>query len=116
MSPRPNPPLKSLTPAPEQPHAAKQPVTRPTLGASKVVAEGVPSAVRPAPHPTAGPRIVGMLHITLPDRNTVPTATSRCECGRDLFAVGQRKVLALIDDHTAHRALCPLLTTGKEAA
>lgn len=116
MSPRPNPPLKSLAHRPEQPHAAEQPVPRPALGASKVVAEGVPSAVCPDPRPTAGPWIVGSLHISLPDRRTIPTASSRCECGRDLFAVGHRQVLALIDDHTAHRALCPLLTEGKEAA
>ncbi|MEU2239880.1 hypothetical protein ABZ572_10800 [Streptomyces sp. NPDC018338] len=108
--------MKSLAPAPEQPYAAEQPDPVQALGASKVVAVGVPSAVRPAPHPAAGPRIVGMLHITLPDRNTIPTATSRCDCGRDLFAVGHRQVRALIDDHTAHRALCPLLTEGKEAA
>ncbi|MCX5394197.1 hypothetical protein [Streptomyces sp. NBC_00094] len=57
-----------------------------------------------------------MLHITLPDHNSVPTATSRCECGRDLFAVGHRRVLALVAEHTAHRALCPLLAEGKEAA
>ncbi|MFF3840777.1 hypothetical protein [Streptomyces sp. NPDC001930] len=57
-----------------------------------------------------------MLHITLPDRKTIPTATSRCQCGRDLFTVGHRKVLALVADHTAHRDLCPLLTEGREAA
>ncbi|WP_024762008.1 hypothetical protein [Streptomyces exfoliatus] len=116
MSPQPNPSLKSLALTPEQRHAAEQPDPVQAMGASKVVAEGVPSAVRPDPHPAAGPRIVGMLHITLPDRNTIPTATSRCECGRDRFAVGHRQVLALIDDHTAHRALCPLLTEEREAA
>ncbi|WP_318208367.1 hypothetical protein [Streptomyces sp. SJL17-1] len=84
------------------------------MGARKVVAEGVPSG--PDPQPTDRARIVGMLHITLPDRGTVPSATSRCDCGRDLFAVGHHKVLALVADHTAHRALCPLLTERKEAA
>ncbi|MEU3690304.1 hypothetical protein [Streptomyces narbonensis] len=111
----PTPPrLKSPTRTPNQPSPAKQPVAPTVVGASKVVAEGVLSGSDP--HPTAGRRIVGMLHVTLPDRNAIPTATSRCECGRDLFAVGHAKVLALVDDHTAHRALCPLLTEGREAA
>ncbi|MCX5391544.1 hypothetical protein [Streptomyces sp. NBC_00094] len=107
--------MKSLTWTPAQPGSAEQPITRPAVGASKVVAEGVPSAVRPDPHPATGPRVVGMLHITLPDRSTIPTATSRCECGRDMFAVGHHQVLALVADHTAHRALCPLLTEGEAA-
>ncbi|MFI9290817.1 hypothetical protein [Streptomyces gardneri] len=97
-----------------RPYSANSSRPMRAVGASKVVAEGVLS--RPDPRPAAGPRIVGMLHITLPDRSTIPTATSRCECGRDLFAVGHRQVLALVADHTAHRALCPLLTEGKEAA
>ncbi|MEU1863267.1 hypothetical protein [Streptomyces gardneri] len=96
------------------PRSAEPARTTDGSGALKVVAEGVLSG--PDPQVIAGPRIVGMLHITLPDRNTIPTATSRCECGRDLFAVGHRQVLALVADHTAHRALCPLLTEGKEAA
>ncbi|MER7351171.1 hypothetical protein ABT390_37845 [Streptomyces aurantiacus] len=57
------------------------------------------------------------LHISAP-RGAIPTATSRCLCGRDRSAVGRTKVLALIDDHTAHRSLCPLRTTpeGRNAA
>ncbi|NEC84968.1 hypothetical protein G3I71_03630 [Streptomyces sp. SID12501] len=60
---------------------------------------------------------VAWLHICAPGRAT-PTATSRCECGRDRSAVGHPRVLALIDDHTAHRDTCPLRTTteGRAAA
>ncbi|MFE7583093.1 hypothetical protein ACFU5Y_16270 [Streptomyces gardneri] len=83
-----------------RPRTADRPQPLRTVGALKVVAEGVPSGTDP--HPPAGPRIVGMLHITLPDRGSIPTSTSRCEC--------------VVADHTAHRALCPLLTEGREAA
>ncbi|MFJ1698956.1 hypothetical protein ACIOHC_28155 [Streptomyces sp. NPDC088252] len=46
----------------------------------------------------------------------MPTATSICECGRNLFAAGHRKALALIADHTAHRTRCPLRTTEERIA
>ncbi|MFG2460985.1 hypothetical protein ACIP2X_22005 [Streptomyces sp. NPDC089424] len=48
----------------------------------------------------------------------MPTATSKCLCGRDRSAVGHTKVLALIEDHTAHRDVCPLRTNqeGRQAA
>ncbi|MFD3572408.1 hypothetical protein [Streptomyces sp. NPDC058644] len=57
------------------------------------------------------------LHIVAP-RGAVPTATSKCLCGRDRSAVGHRKVLALIEDHAAHRDACPLRTPqeGRAAA
>ncbi|MBB4892390.1 hypothetical protein FHS39_001401 [Streptomyces olivoverticillatus] len=57
------------------------------------------------------------LHIRAP-RGATPTATSKCLCGRDVSAIGQRNVLALIADHEAHRDLCPLRTTqeGRNAA
>ncbi|AJP03000.1 hypothetical protein TU94_17465 [Streptomyces cyaneogriseus subsp. noncyanogenus] len=57
------------------------------------------------------------LHIVAPGR-AVPTATSRCECGRDRSAIGRTRVLALIDDHEHHRTACPLRTTqeGRAAA
>lgn len=67
--------------------------------------------------PGAGqPRIVALLRISAPGRDTTPSARSWCSCGRDLAAFGQRKVAALIEDHTRHRTACPLLTEGKEAA
>ncbi|MFE3907303.1 hypothetical protein ACFXPY_45585 [Streptomyces sp. NPDC059153] len=46
----------------------------------------------------------------------MPTATSICECGRNLFAAGHRKALALIDDHNRHRTRCPLRTTEERIA
>ncbi|MEE6269506.1 hypothetical protein V2E29_28225 [Streptomyces diastatochromogenes] len=51
-------------------------------------------------------------------RGATPTATSKCLCGWDRSAVGQRRVLALIEAHTAHRDTCPLRThqEGTEAA
>ncbi|MGW2013420.1 hypothetical protein [Streptomyces sp. NPDC001927] len=84
------------------------------MGAPKGVAEGVPNSSDP--QPTAGPRIVGMLHVCMPSPRAIPTATSRCECGRDRSAVGHRQVLALVADHTAHRDLCPLLKEGRAAS
>ncbi|WP_258017728.1 hypothetical protein [Streptomyces noursei] len=59
------------------------------------------------PHPTGDGRYpVAWLHISAP-RGAVPTATSKCCCGRDKSAVGRTKVLALIEDHEAHRVTCP---------
>ncbi|QFR02614.1 hypothetical protein F9278_17635 [Streptomyces phaeolivaceus] len=57
------------------------------------------------------------LNIVAP-RGATPTATSKCLCGRDRSAVGHRRVLALITDHTAHRDTCPLRTPqeGRTAA
>ncbi|EPH46824.1 hypothetical protein STRAU_0096 [Streptomyces aurantiacus JA 4570] len=81
----------------------------PAVGAPKGVAEGVLSALRPDPHIGDGRYPIAWLHIVAP-RGAVPTATSRCACGRDRSAVGHRKVLALIDDHTAHGGQCPLRT------
>ncbi|MFF0034508.1 hypothetical protein ACFYS7_41720 [Streptomyces avermitilis] len=57
------------------------------------------------------------LRIAAP-RGATPTATSKCLCGWDRSAVGHRKVLALIDDHAAHRDTCPLRSfqEGRAAA
>ncbi|WP_234362809.1 hypothetical protein [Streptomyces formicae] len=77
------------------------------MGEPKGVAEGVPIAVRPDPQAGDGRFPIAWLHICAP-RGTVPTATSKCLCGRDRSAVGHHKVLALIDDHEAHRDACPL--------
>ncbi|MCX5225843.1 hypothetical protein [Streptomyces sp. NBC_00233] len=84
------------------------------MGARKVVAEGVPSGSDP--HPTNGPRILAMLHIGTAGRNALPTAHSWCSCGRDLKAYGHKQAARLATDHAGHRAECPLLTRGKEAA
>ncbi|MET9899484.1 hypothetical protein [Streptomyces sp. NPDC006446] len=87
------------------------------MGEPKGVAEGVPIAVRPDPHPGDGRYPIAWLTICAP-RGAIPTATSRCLCGRDRSAVGHGKVLALIADHTAHRDTCPLRTRqeGRAAA
>ncbi|MEU0667820.1 hypothetical protein ABZ508_16600 [Streptomyces lavendulocolor] len=76
--------------------------------------KGVDTAVRLHLHPADGRHIVTLLRITAPGRGTVPIATSSCVCGRDRSAVGHAKVLALIEDHTTHRNLCPLRTASQE--
>lgn len=97
------------------PQGATQGPLRPSVGEPKVAAEGVPIALRPNPPRGDGRYPIAWLHIRAP-RGATPTATSRCECGRDRSAVGHTRVLALIDDHTAHRDHCPLRTTEGRAA
>lgn len=91
-------------------------------GRKEVARQGVLSALPSGQHPSSPPAgdgryPVAWLHIRAP-RGATPTATSRCLCGRDRSAVGHRKVLALIEDHTAHRDQCPLRTPqeGRNAA
>lgn len=108
------PPTKSLPATTYRPHAAPQPVDATAVGGPKGAArKGVPSAVRPDPQAGDGRRPVAWLHIAAP-RGATPTATSKCACGRDRSAVGHRHVLALITDHTTHRAACPRRTTSQE--
>ncbi|MET7774688.1 hypothetical protein ABZU94_05760 [Streptomyces mirabilis] len=111
------PPLKSITPTPNGQQHADQTPARTAVGESKGVAEGVPIAVRPAPQTGDGRYPIAWLHISAP-RGAVPTATSKCLCGRDRSAVGKARVLALITDHEAHRDTCPLRTPqeGRTAA
>ncbi|MFF0091917.1 hypothetical protein ACFYSF_18455 [Streptomyces canus] len=111
------PSLKSITHTPTGPQAAPQPVDTTAVGGPKVAAEGVRSALRPDPQAGDGRYPVAWLRITAP-RGATPTATSTCLCGRDRSAVGHRRVLALIADHTAHRDTCPLRTPqeGRAAA
>ncbi|MET9412648.1 hypothetical protein ABZY03_00400 [Streptomyces klenkii] len=93
----------------------------PGCGQGKAARQGVLSALPPEQRPAAPPRgdgriPVAWLHICAP-RGAVPTATSWCVCGRDRSAIGHAKVLALAEDHAAHRALCPLRTAeGRNAA
>ncbi|MFJ7335322.1 hypothetical protein ACIQUU_18985 [Streptomyces sp. NPDC101116] len=118
MNTRARPSLKSLPATPTGPHAAAQAAPGQAEGEPKGAArKGVPSAPRPDPHQADGRCPVAWLHISAP-RGAVPTATSTCRCGRDRSAVGHKKVLALIDDHTAHRDTCPLRTNqeGRQAA
>ncbi|MFF3242205.1 hypothetical protein ACFYWY_00390 [Streptomyces sp. NPDC002870] len=109
-----NAPLKSLTSHPTVPAAAEPHATPSEGGAPKGVAEGVLSAVRADQHVGDSPYPVAWLHITAPGRGAIPTATSKCACGRDRSAIGHRKVHDLI----AYRDLCPLHTSqeGRTAA
>lgn len=111
------PSLKSLPATPTGPRAAAQPAPGPTLGEPKGAAVGVRPALRSDASMGDGRYPVAWLCISAP-RGAVPTATSKCLCGRDRSAVGHTKVLALIADHTAHRDECPLRTTqeGRAAA
>lgn len=112
------PPRSKSIPEPiTGPRAAPQPVGGAAVGGPKGVAEGVPIAVRPDPPRGDGRYPVAWLHIVAP-KGAVPTATSKCECGRDRSAVGKSRVLALIEDHAAHRDHCPLRTPqeGRTAA
>jgi hypothetical protein len=112
---RPCPPLKSPTAPTTGPQAAQQPGPYAGGSAPKVVAEGVPSAVLPDPRPADGRRPVAWLHIVAPsDWSMPPRAFSRCDCGRYESARGRARVLALIESHTAHRDLCPLLNPASE--
>ncbi|WP_326698734.1 hypothetical protein OG909_16260 [Streptomyces sp. NBC_01754] len=105
-----------LPPAPPPMHSAANTRQEPmTVGAQKVVAEGVPAAVRPDPQTGDGRYPIAWLTITAP-RGAVPTVTSVCECGRNLFATGHHKALALIEDHTDHRTHCPLRTDQEGTA
>ncbi|MFJ3726963.1 hypothetical protein ACIPYQ_30970 [Streptomyces sp. NPDC090045] len=119
MTTHPHPPLEGSTSRPARPSPAEPTLPRDGSGALKVVAEGVHSSVRPDPRADDGRRPVAWLHIVAPGRGVTPSVRSWCACGRDLFAAGQTRALALIDDHVQHRTLCPLLNTnleGREAA
>lgn len=117
MSTPPHPPLEGQQAATTGPHDAERPKPEQAVGEPKGVAEGVPTAVRPDPQKADGRYPVAWLHICAP-RGAVPTATSKCLCGRDRSAVGRARVLALITDHEAHRDTCPLRTPqeGRTAA
>ncbi|MFD5885524.1 hypothetical protein ACFWHQ_05965 [Streptomyces sp. NPDC060334] len=100
------------------PHPAEPAPAADGRGAAKVVAEGVPSALRPDPHGDDGRRPVAWLHTVAPGRGVTPSVRSWCSCGRDLFAAGHRRALALIADHQQHRTACPRIAPqeGRKAA
>lgn len=84
-------------------------------GAPKVVAEGVPSSIRPDPLTDDGRRPVAWLHIVAPPSyGASPSVRSWCSCGRDVFAAGRARALALIADHAEHRTVCPLISGPAE--
>ncbi|MCX5361912.1 hypothetical protein OG864_24705 [Streptomyces sp. NBC_00124] len=118
MSTPPRSSLKSLPAALTGPSAAAQAALGPAVGEPKGAArKGVRTALRPDQRRGDGRYPIAFLCICAP-RGAVPTATSKCLCGRDRSAVGHTKVLALIEDHTAHRDACPLRTNqeGRQAA
>ncbi|MFE9020149.1 hypothetical protein ACFYNL_16510 [Streptomyces sp. NPDC007808] len=102
------PRLKSITAAPTGLSAAQQAVDTTAVGVPEGAArKGVRTALRSDPQGRDGRYVIAALHITAP-RGATPTATSKCLCGWDRSAVGHKRVLALIADHTTHRDTCPL--------
>lgn len=118
MSHREHPPANSPASTPAGISSAEPTPAPDGSGAPKVVAEGVLPAVRSGPGWDDGRRPVAWIHITAPGRGTAPSVRSWCACGRDLFAAGQRRALALIADHEQHRTLCPHIAPqeGRNAA
>lgn len=96
------------------PRLAEPTPTPDTSSAPKVVAEGALSALRSHPRWDDGRRPVAWLHINAPGRGVTPSVRSWCACGRNLFAAGERRALALIADHAAHRDVCPHITPAEE--
>ncbi|MFJ1832151.1 hypothetical protein [Streptomyces sp. NPDC088178] len=116
MSTQRRPHLKSLPPPSTGPSTANPVRATPGSSAPRVVGrKAVLSSVLSDQPVGDGRYPIAWLTISAP-RGAVPTATSICECGRNLFAAGQRKALALIADHTAHKTRCPLRTTEERIA
>ncbi|MET9916245.1 hypothetical protein ABZZ04_04060 [Streptomyces sp. NPDC006435] len=116
MNPPPRSSLKSLPTPPTNPGLAEPAPAASGSGAPKDVGrQAVPSSVRSDPQTGDGRYPVAWLTITAP-RGATPTATSTCQCGRNLFAAGHHRALALINDHARHRTLCPLRTTEERTA
>ncbi|WP_314409601.1 hypothetical protein [Streptomyces sp. DSM 40484] len=109
MTSHPTPLLKSIVDTPTGSGIAEPAGPATGRSAPKIAAEGVRTALGPDPHRGDGRYPVAWLSIVAP-RGAVPTATSKCLCGRDRSAVGHAKVLALITDHADHRDACPLRT------
>ncbi|WP_234431888.1 hypothetical protein [Streptomyces sp. NRRL S-241] len=116
MSNHPHRPLEGTTLTATGPSPAEPAPASDGRSALRVVAEGVLSSVHPDPHANDGRRPVAWLHIVAPGRGVTPSVRSWCVCGRDLFAAGQRRALALIDDHVKHRSICPLRDYDRSAA
>lgn len=112
MTTAPRPALKSLTSTPDQPRPAEPTGAPAASGAPRIAArQGVRTACRPDPHPTGGPRVIAWLRVTCPPDWRAPvSAVSHCGCGRHITAKGRPAVMALVEEHAAHRARCPLHT------
>lgn len=110
-------PLEGLPPASAGTGPAKTAPARGGRSAPRVVAEGVPSSVRPDLHGGDGRRPVAWIHIVAPPSyGASPSVRSWCSCGRDIFTAGRARALALIADHEQHRTTCPRLMQRREAA
>ncbi len=113
MSAHPNPHLKCLPTTADTSHAETAPAPHGQRAPKVVGRQAVPIAVRPDPQTGDGRHVNGWLHVVAP-QGAIPTATSVCDCGRNRSAVGRKHVIALVEDHTAHRDLCPLRTASQE--
>ncbi|MFJ3637965.1 hypothetical protein [Streptomyces sp. NPDC090112] len=117
MNTQPPLPLEGLPSIPAGPSPAKPAPAKDGRGAPRGVAEGVPSSVSPDPRADGGRRPIAWLHIVAPPSfGASPSVRSWCSCGRDLFAAGRTRALALIADHAQHREACSRLTPRREAA
>ncbi|WP_199863786.1 hypothetical protein [Streptomyces sp. Root264] len=130
MSTPPRPPLKSITPAPDGPDAARWTAPRPVSGGRKGIArKGVVSALcpdrspvvdtDPAPDPDPTPERPGIRIYAPPlyrDHDDgarwskrygdFPNAAYACSCGQKGKAAGPRRVAALVDEYAAHKHFC----------
>ncbi|WP_406512742.1 hypothetical protein OG851_27095 [Streptomyces sp. NBC_00161] len=117
MSSRPHPRLEGPTSTPTRISSAELAPAQDGSGAPKVVAEGVPSSVRPDPQADDGRRPVAWLHIVAPPSFSDPArARSWCACGYERTAIGRPGVLQLVQNHNQHRTVCPLLNQHERRA
>ncbi|MEE1754191.1 hypothetical protein [Streptomyces sp. SP18CS02] len=132
MSDHQNPPLKSISPTTDRPGAAVQPRHLRAVGASKVVAEGVPSALLPNPSDPTPDQPGIRIHAAPVYRSHydgarwskrtdgAPNAAYACHCGQTGTATGQSAVAAMVAEYDAHKTACTgalvPLTEGRDAA
>ncbi|WP_174855578.1 hypothetical protein [Streptomyces rishiriensis] len=144
MSAPPRPSLKSVTPAPDGPDAARWTAPRPAAGGPKDAArKGVATALcpdrspvvdaDPAPSPDPTPGRPGVRIYAPPvyrdhedgarwskRYGDFPSAAYACACGKTATAAGPRRVAALVDEYTAHKTACAgvpaTLPEGRAAA
>ncbi|MFE9256235.1 hypothetical protein [Streptomyces sp. NPDC006879] len=116
MSTPPHPPLEGPTPHRAGPSPAEPAPATDGTRALKVVAEGVPSAVGPDPHPSDGRRPVRWIRIVAPPSFAAPVeARAWCACdGIERTAKGRPGVMQFIAAYNHHRTVCPLTATLKE--